>query len=50
MGVLYPALAPLVGLIGCFVTGSNTNANILFGKFQVSVGELLGKNPSVLAA
>ncbi|MDP6367379.1 MAG: L-lactate permease [Nitrospinota bacterium] len=49
-GVLYPALAPLVGLIGCFVTGSNTNANILFGKFQVSVGELLGKNPSVLAA
>ncbi|MFC1491738.1 L-lactate permease [Nitrospinota bacterium] len=49
-GGLFPLFAPLVGLLGCFVTGSNTNANILFGKFQVSVGEVLGKNPVVLAA
>ncbi len=49
-GALYPTFAPVVGLIACFVTGSNTNANILFGKFQVSVGELFGKNPAVLAA
>ena len=49
-GGLYPLFAPLVGVLGCFVTGSNTNANILFGKFQVNVGEMLGKNPAVLAA
>lgn len=49
-GEAFPFFAPLVGLLGCFVTGSNTNANILFGKFQVSVGELLGKNSMVLAA
>ena len=49
-GSFYPAMAPVVGLLGCFVTGSNTNANILFGKFQVNIAELLGKDPSVLAA
>ena len=49
-GSFYPAMGPVVGLLGCFVTGSNTNANILFGKFQVNIAELLGKDPSVLAA
>ena len=49
-GQMFPLLAPLVGLMGTFVTGSNTNANILFGKFQVNVAELLDKSPAVLAA
>jgi lactate permease len=49
-GEAFPFFAPVVGLLGCFVTGSNTNANVLFGKFQVNVGELLGKDPVALAA
>ncbi len=49
-GEAFPLFAPVVGLLGCFVTGSNTNANILFGKFQVNVADLLGKDPVALAA
>ena len=30
-GMLYPAFAPLVGALGAFITGSGTNANVLFG-------------------
>ena len=31
-GTFFPFFAPLIGSIGTFVTGSATNANILFGK------------------
>ena len=33
-GSAFPFFAPLIGSIGTFVTGSATNANILFGKLQ----------------
>ena len=36
-GSLYPLFAPLIGAIGTFVTGSDTSANILFGKLQSNV-------------
>jgi lactate permease len=49
-GRIFPIVSPLVGLLGCFVTGSNTNSNILFGGFQVEVGELIGVRPVILAA
>lgn len=49
-GRVFPVISPLVGLLGCFVTGSNTNSNILFGAFQVEVGELIGVQPVLLAA
>jgi lactate permease len=49
-GSLFPFFAPVVGLMGCFVTGSNTNSNILFGAFQTNVAELIGKNPVVIGA
>ncbi len=41
-GGFYPLFAPLVGILGSFITGSNTNSNIIFGKFQFSVAESLG--------
>jgi len=41
-GIFYPLFAPLVGILGSFITGSNTNSNIIFGKFQFSVAETLG--------
>ncbi len=41
-GGFYPLFAPLVGILGSFITGSNTNSNVIFGKFQFSVAESLG--------
>lgn len=41
-GSLYPMFAPLVGAIGTFITGSDTSANILFGKMQATVAGQVG--------
>ena len=38
----FPFFAPLIGSIGTFVTGSATNANILFGKLQATAASDLG--------
>ena len=41
-GSVFPFFAPLIGSIGTFVTGSATNANILFGKLQATAASDLG--------
>ena len=41
-GSAFPFFAPLIGSIGTFVTGSATNANILFGKLQATAASDLG--------
>ena len=41
-GVAFPFFAPLIGSIGTLVTGSATNANILFGKLQATAATDLG--------
>ena len=41
-GSAFPFFAPLIGSIGTFVTGSATNANILFGKLQATAAADLG--------
>lgn len=41
-GGLYAALAPVLGWIGTYVTGSDTSANILFSGLQSSVGHEIG--------
>lgn len=41
-GSAFPFFAPLIGSIGTFVTGSATNANILFGKLQATAATDLG--------
>lgn len=50
LGVVYPVLAPLVGVLGAFMTGSNTNSNVMFGAFQAQIGELLGVSTLIIAA
>lgn len=37
----YGILAPLIGLFGTFMTGSNMSSNILFGNFQLVTAQLL---------
>lgn len=49
-GKFYPVIAPLIGALGTFVTGSDTSANVLFGGLQVEVAKSLGLNPYWLAA
>ena len=41
-GVIYPFLAPVLGWIGTYVTGSDTSANILFSGLQSNVGQQIG--------
>jgi len=42
VGRLFPVMSPFVGLLGAFMTGSNTNSNVLFAPLQKSTAELLG--------
>ncbi|AJA48451.1 L-lactate permease [Clostridium pasteurianum DSM 525 = ATCC 6013] len=49
-GKFYPVIAPLIGALGTFVTGSDTSANVLFGGLQVEMAKSLGLNPYWLAA
>ena len=37
-GMWYPAVSPVVGALGGFVTGSGTSSNVLFGSLQASIG------------
>jgi lactate permease len=49
-GSVYPLVSPLVGMLGAFATGSNTNSNILFGPMQKAVATLLAISPVLLLA
>ena len=40
-GSLYPLVAPFIGLLGAFMTGSNTNSNVVFAPLQQQAAELL---------
>lgn len=40
-GPLYPLVAPFIGLLGAFMTGSNTNSNVVFAPLQQQAAELL---------
>lgn len=50
IGPLYPLLAPAVGALGSFVTGSATASNILFSALQEATAEGLGLPPVLLLA
>ena len=50
MGMVYPLFSPLVGMVGAFATGSNTNSNVLFGPMQKGVAQLLSISPVILLA
>ena len=49
-GIGYVFISPVIGALGTFVTGSDTNANVLFGKLQATAAQQLGIDPHALAA
>jgi lactate permease len=50
MGGLFTLVAPWIGALGSFMTGSNTNSNVLFGALQLRTAELLGYPAAVILA
>jgi lactate permease len=50
VGKAFPLIAPLIGGIGAFMTGSNTNSNVVFAGLQMRTAELLSYSvPAILA-
>ncbi|MGH2684288.1 MAG: L-lactate permease [Actinomycetota bacterium] len=46
----FPLVAPIIGLLGSFTTGSTTSSNALFSALQRDVAVLIGVRPSELLA
>jgi len=49
-GKMFPFFSPLLGLLGVFLTGSDTSSNALFGNLQVVTATRLGLDPILMAA
>jgi lactate permease len=49
-GRLFPAVSPWIGALGAFMTGSNTNSNVVFAALQMRTAELLGYSVAIILA
>ncbi len=49
-GVFFPVFSPYIGVLGTFMTGSNTNSNVMFGALQMETAISLGISPLVIAS
>lgn len=49
-GALFPLVAPVIGAVGAFVTGSGTSSAMLFGPIQMQAAEALGVDPYWMVA
>lgn len=47
---LYVLTSPFIGLLGAFVTGSNTNSNVMFGPLQLYASRALALSTLLVAA
>ena len=50
MGTLFPVISPWIGALGAFMTGSNTNSNVVFAALQMRTAELLGYTVAIILA
>ena len=50
LGQVWPFFAPVVGMVGTFVSGSATVSNMMFSLFQFGVAEQIGASASVILA
>lgn len=50
LGKVFPLVSPYLGWVACFLSGSDTASNLLFGNLQVAVGRQIGVSPILLAA
>jgi len=49
-GVLFPFFSAWLGMIGVFLTGSDTSSNTLFGPLQATTAKLSGLDPILMGA
>lgn len=49
-GAFFPIFSPLIGVLGAFLTGSNTNSNVMFGALQLETAKVLGISTVIMAA
>jgi lactate permease len=49
-GVLFPFFAAWLGMIGVFLTGSDTSSNTLFGPLQATTAKISGLDPVLMGA
>ena len=47
-GIFYVGLAPMIGILGSFITSSNLASNVLFGQFQQTTAGLLGLSQNAI--
>jgi lactate permease len=50
VGALFPLVSPWIGALGAFMTGSNTNSNVVFSTLQMRTAELLGYSVAIILA
>jgi len=50
LGKWFPLASGFLGWVACFLSGSDTSSNLLFGNLQVAAGHQLGISPVLLAA
>lgn len=50
VGQAWPLVAPLIGALGSFISGSATFSNMMFSLFQFSVAEQIQVNPETILA
>ena len=48
VGAAFPLVSPLIGVLGAFMTGSNTNSNVIFAPLQKQAAELIGINVFII--
>ena len=49
-GPIFPFLSPFIGALGAFMTGSNTNSNVVFGSLQLDTAVALGVSVALILA
>ena len=49
-GVLFPFFSAFLGMLGVFLTGSDTSSNTLFGPLQATTAQVSGLDPVLTAA
>ncbi|MCE7792245.1 L-lactate permease [Salipaludibacillus sp. CUR1] len=50
LGPMYPLLAPIIGALGTFISGSATFSNMMFSLFQSSVADQINTDPRLIVA
>jgi lactate permease len=48
VGTAWPLVAPFIGTLGSFISGSATFSNMMFSLFQFSVAEQINVNPTII--